>query len=161
MKIEYANEYRIDDAIDLRIEYFKEAYPEFTEEQETELRNNLREYFKYHLGKDCFVVLAIENEIPIACAILNVFSKAPNRRIPNGKYSEIYGVFTKKEKRNKGYATELIRELIIISDRMDMSFIELEASRDGKPIYLNTGFVEVKNEYTFMKYHFDNREVLK
>ena len=42
-----------------------------------------------------------------------------------------------------------------------MSFIELEASRDGKPIYLNTGFVEVKNEYTFMKYHFDNREVLK
>ena len=161
MMIKYANEYRMNEAIDLRIEYFKEAYSNFTKEKEEELRINLRNYFMTHLGRDCFVVLAIVDGKTIACSILNVFSKAPNLRMPNGKYAEIYGVFTQKEYRHKGYATALIKELLVASERMDMSFVELEASGDGKPVYLECGFEEVNSEYTKMKYYFDGINVLR
>lgn len=160
MKIKYANEYRINEVIDSRVAYFKEAYKDFSEDQEIELRNNLREYFSFHLGRDCFIVLAIIDNKAIASAILNVFSRAPNRRIFNGKYAEIYGVFTIKEERHKGYATALVKELINASDRMDMSFVTLEASEDGKSVYLNCGFVESESEYTSMKYYFDDKYVL-
>lgn len=160
MKIKYADESRIDEVIELRIAYFREAYKEFSVDQETELRNNLREYFRVHLGRDCFIVLAVVDNKAVASAILNVLSKAPNRTIPNGKYAEIYGVFTIKEERHKGYATALIKELIDVSDRIDMSFVVLEASENGKSVYLNCGFVEIENKYTSMKYYFDDKQVL-
>lgn len=131
MQIEYTNGYRIKDAVDLRVEYFKEVYREFTKEQEEEIRRNLAEYYKNHLGKDCVVVLAVEDGKAVACATLSVFSKAPNRRFPNGKYAEIYGVFAQKSKRCKGYATALVKELLVLSDRMGMPFVELDASADG------------------------------
>ena len=161
MQINYANEFRLNDIISLRVEYFNEVYKEFTKEQEKEIRCNLVDYFRTHLGRDCFVVLAIENGEAVACAILNVFDKAPNRRMPNGKYAEIYGVFTQKNKRNKGYATALIKELLAISDRMGMSFVELDASEDGKSVYLKCGFVQINSEYTKMKYYFEGMPVLK
>ena len=132
----------------------------WNEDQETELRNNLREYFSFHLGRDCFIVLAVVDKKAVASVILNVFSKAPNRRIANGKYAEIYGVYTIKEQRRKGYATALIKELINVSDRMDMSFVVLEASKYGKSVYLNCGFVEIESEYTSMKYYFDDKKEL-
>ena len=161
MQIKYVNEYRMNDAIELRVEYLKEAYKEFTEAQEVEIRHNLVEYFRAHLGKDCFAVLAIENGKAVACAILNVLSKAPNRRMPNGKYAEIYGVFTQKDRRNNGYATALIKELLAAAERMDMSFVELEASKEGKAVYLDCGFVQIQSEYTKMKYYFEDTSVLQ
>ena len=69
------------------------------------------------------------------------------------KYAEIYGVFTKKEKRNKGYATRLIKELINLVELMNLSFIELDASIEGQPIYNKCGFIKVESEYTKMKYY--------
>lgn len=160
MEIKYVNECKINDAIDLRISYFKEAYKELRDEQETELRNNLREYFSSHLGRDCFIVLAVVDNKAVASAILNIFSKAPNKKIPSGKYAEIYGVFTIKEERHKGYATALIKELINMSDQMDVSFVMLEATGEGKSIYLNCGFVEIQSEYTSMKYYIADKPIL-
>lgn len=156
MEIKYADHARITDVIELRIEYFREYYDELTREQENEIRNNLADYFETHLGRDCFVVLAIEDGKAVACAILNTFSKAPNRRMPNGNYAEIYGVFTQKDKRCNGYSSALIGKLLDLARRMGMSFIQLEASEEGITVYRNCGFVEVLSEYTQMKYFFDD-----
>lgn len=75
--------------IDLRIDYFKEFYTEFSISDEKELRKNLINYFLKHLNKDCFVVLVIEDDKAVSSAIINIYTKAPNKRIPNADCSHI------------------------------------------------------------------------
>ena len=128
--------------IDLRIKYFKEAYDELNIDDEIKIRKSLYNYLKKHIGVDCFIAIKIIDEMVISTAILNIFTKAPNKRFPNGKYGEIYGVYTKGNKRCNGYATNLIKELINFSKNYDLSFIELEESSDGLSVYSNCGFVK-------------------
>lgn len=156
MRLLYASEKEIDDVIDLRINYFRDTYINFSAEEENDLRKKLKEYFVNHLEKDCIVVLVKEGDCAVASAILNLFKKAPNRRNPNGLFAEIYGVYTLKEKRRKGYATLLVKELINYADKLNVSFIELEASKEGKGVYLNCGFQIVEKEYSEMKYYFND-----
>ena len=140
-------------ATDLRLEYFKKTYKTFTNKDEITIRKNLDLYFDCHLNDDCYVVIIREDSKPVSSAILNVICKAPNKRFPDGRYGEIYGVYTTPNKRHNGYATKLIQELLIKAKELNLPYVELDASVDGKPIYQKCGFVEEHSDYTKMKYY--------
>lgn len=53
----------------------------------------------------------------------------------NGKYGEMYGVYTREEYRKHGIATELVKRMIHEMSNKEISFIQLGASEDGKSIY--------------------------
>ena len=129
--------------------------------QESHLRKSLLDYFRLHLGVDCFVAIQSNEGTIVSTSILSIFSKAPNRSLPNGKYGEIYGVYTVPSERCKGYATLLIKELINITNKNDLSFVELEASVDGVPVYSKCGFVKSVNGYLPMKYICKDNDTLK
>lgn len=147
---------QIEDAIDLRIKYFHEAYSEFSLEEENDLRVQIKDYLKEHLNHDCFILVAKEDGKAISTAILNVHTKAPNKRIPKGKIGEIYGVYTLKEYRKRGYATLLIQDLIKLGHELGLAHIELDASSDGLNVYQRCGFLKNdNNQYTKMIYKYE------
>ena len=151
--VKNTDEKTIRQVIELRIKYFREYYENFTKEQEYTIEQNLHKYFNDHLNSDCVVAVIKKNDKVVASAILNIFVKAPNRRFQNGKYGEIYGVYTTPKERRNGYATALIQMLINYSKEKELSFIQLDASEKGIQVYKHCGFIEETSDYVPMKYH--------
>ena len=151
----------ISDLIKLRIEYFAEAYSEFTINDCQSLVANMKHYLLEHLNKDCFVFIIKDCEKAISCGIVNVFEKVPNKHFPNGLFAEIYGVFTSKNYRMNGYATEIINNIIQLMKNKEVSFIELDASDDGFGVYEKCGFVGVESKHRKMKYFYNDLDPYK
>lgn len=143
----------------LRIEYFKEVYMEFTDDDAKILNDNMKNYLMKHLNKDCFAIIAMDGDKAVSSGIVNIFEKVPNKRVKNGMFAEIYGVFTKSEYRRNGYATGIIKRIIELMNLKGVSFIELEASEDGLGVYEKCGFVISENPYTRMNYFFSDSDV--
>jgi predicted GNAT family N-acyltransferase len=51
----------------------------------------------------------------------------------------------------EGIATLILKELIAEAKRLNVSYIELSATADGRPVYKKLGFVEKQSKYTDMK----------
>ena len=149
----------ISNLINLRVEYFKEAYSEFTYKDCQLLTENMNHYLSEHLNKDCFGFITMDGKKAISCGIVNVFEKVPNKHFPNGIFAGIYGVFTLKSYRRNGYATEIINNVIRLMKNKEVSFIELEASDDGFGVYEKCGFVSSESKYKKMKYLYNEKEI--
>lgn len=150
-----ATEENIDDIIDLRIIYLIE-YNTFLEDDVISiLRKNMKEYLIKHLNQDCFIYVAYDKEKIASSVIVNIFEKVPSPRFMNGKYSEMYGVYTRVEYRKRGIASELVKQMIHEMSNKEISFIQLGASEDGKSIYEKNGFQYTSSEYVEMKYYYD------
>ena len=103
---------------------------------------------------DCFVSFSALNGESVSCAYMSLSYKAANLRFPNGIYAEIYGVYTRPEYRNKYLASQNIAILIEQGKKMDVSFVELDASSDGFGVYKRIGFVPADTNYKKMKYYY-------
>ncbi|HFU4060792.1 TPA: GNAT family N-acetyltransferase [Streptococcus suis] len=156
--IRYATLKDIPIIIDLRILYFKEAYTTLSLEKEKELRKVLKLYFEEHLNNDCFVALLGNEGKYYSCAIINVFKKAPNGRNITGDFAEIYGVYTVKESRKRGFASEIIKFLLDSFRGTNLAFITLEASKEGESVYRRCGFVEDGFDYIHLQYTYRDKE---
>jgi GNAT superfamily N-acetyltransferase len=107
------------------------------------LSERLQEYFEAHLNRDFFAVLAEEDGVPASVAFLVIFDKPANVFFPTGRTGLILNVLTYPAYRKRGYATKLLTMLIDKAKTEQSSFIELSATRAGKPLYEKLGFTEV------------------
>lgn len=141
----------IKEIVDLRLEYFKEIY-NLSKEEFSYLYNANIEYLENHLNKDCFVTF-VRTEKIVTTIFLNIYTKSPNLFCPNSKYGELYGVFTRREDRYKGYATKALELLLERAKELDISAITLGASNDGIKLYKKLGFREETFGFTEMEYN--------
>lgn len=144
----------IDDIIDLRIMYLIEYNKGLKDEIINELKINMKEYLEKHLNKDCFIEIAYEDNKIVSSAIINIIEKVPSPRFLNGKFGELYGVYTNPNYRNKGIATNLIKRIIENIKDKNIAFIQLGASEMGVSIYKKYGFTYSNSKYKEMKYYF-------
>jgi len=136
--------------IKLRLDYLATDKGSLTEEEEKVIRSQLLEYFKKNIGQNCVAVFAEENGKVISTAFLAISEKPANPSFITGKTGTLLNVLTYPEYRRRGYATKVISEIIDESRRLGLSYIELSATEDGKPVYEKLGFIERKSKYTEM-----------
>lgn len=159
MTFEKANSDDIKDLVELRIEYLLEDYGELTQNKLTLITDNLPTYFSNHLNKDLFVFVCRIENIIISCCFLHISEKPPNPAFINGKIGTILNVYTKPQFRRKGIAGELIKLLLIESEKLRLDFVELKATDSGYSLYKSLGFEDVTSKYHNMKYIIDNRNI--
>lgn len=136
----------------LRLCYLEEAYHGLLPGQyETLLQQNIS-FLREHLGRDCLVAAAFSETEAVGSVYLSIFEKPANRRFPNGRFGEIYGVYTIPKLRRRGVATALLRMILEKAPALSLSFLELEASADGFSLYQKLGFIETPSDYRKMKY---------
>lgn len=140
--------------IEMRMKYLREDFKESFVSAENEIRKNLSEYLENHLNRDMFAYLAEADGKIIASSFLVVTEKPSNPNFPRGRTGIVMNVYTEKEYRRQGIASELMKMLIADAERMELDFIELKATEDGYPLYKSLGFAEVQSTYTEMKYYF-------
>ena len=152
MEFRRANTNDIESLVNMRIAYLKDDYGTLSEEQIIRLKEQLPIYFNSHVDKDLKAYIAVQEKEVVSVILMLIVEKPANPSFITGKTGTLLSVYTKPEFRRKGIANKLLNMVIEDAKSMDLSFIDLHATKDGYPLYLKNGFVEEKSEYVPMKY---------
>lgn len=106
------------------------------------IEKSLRRYYAQYLNSDFFAVFVEEEHKPAAVAFLSIAEKPAGISFPTGKTATVFNVLTYPQYRRKGYATKAMKMLIEEAKKKDVSYIELLATKDGRPLYQKLGFEE-------------------
>ena len=149
----------------LRIDFLKVDHPDMSEETEKTLKTNITDFFEKHLCKDVVVFIARDDASAdtqtsphgkiVSTAILNIIEKPANTSYIHGRVGEVNSVYTIPEYRRRGYALQLIKNLVEYSKENQIDRVDLKATKMGAPIYLKAGFEITEDTYTLM--HFSNK----
>lgn len=77
---------------------------------------------------------------------ISYYQVMPTFHNPSGNKAYIMNMYTRPEYRRQGIARKLLTILINDAKARGVSFITLEATKMGRPLYENAGFVPMKDE---------------
>jgi GNAT superfamily N-acetyltransferase len=141
----------IESLVELRFAYLNYHFGEINDGQKMALSKQLPDYFRNHLNRDCIAYIAETEEKIISTAYLIINEKPANPNFITGKTGLFLNVYTHPDYRRQGIATNILNELIKEARNLNLSFIELSATLDGKPVYSKLGFIEKTSDSTKMR----------
>lgn len=137
--------------IKLRLDYLTEDRGALSESEKQAVITQLSAYYPKHIESDFIAYIAEAEHNVIAGAFLVVSERPANPAFISGKIGTILNVFTYPEHRRKRIAAVLLRRLIEEARVQNLSYIELSATKSGKPLYEKLGFIVKRSKYTEMK----------
>jgi GNAT superfamily N-acetyltransferase len=144
--------------IDLRLAFIREDDAPLDDHWAGVLRKQMESFFPEHIGKDFFAFLMEEEGGAVSSVFLREEHTPANKRFPTGVTGTIYNVYTLPEWRRRGYATALVKEAMGKGKERNYSFIALQASEKGYPLYKSLGFRETHSPYVPMEYRFHSED---
>ena len=133
---------------DCRMEFLFEIYGS---EMTCEFREVTIEYLKKHINSDSMVCyLAIEDGKIISIVVLCLYYLIPKLHNHMGKVGYIFSVYTLKEYRGLGLASELMSRTIETARRIGVKEIYLNGEEKAIPLYKKLGFECVDKEMVLM-----------
>lgn len=145
-----AGENEIDALVMARLSYLSEDLGTLSKEHTEIIQNELPLYFLKHLNRDLFCYLIREADRLISCAFLLVVEKPLSPSFINGKTGIVFNVCTDPAYRHQGCARAVMRELISQAEAMHLCKVELQATKDGYPLYQKSGFKVNESHYISM-----------
>ena len=141
-----ANLFDIDKLIQFRLDFLTEDRGELPDDVKSNIVLQLKEYFTRHIGNDFIAFLAeAENQI-VSGAFLVIIERPANPSFITGRIGTVLNVFTYPKFRRQGIATNILKELIKTAKDENLSFLELLATKKGRPLYEKLGF-KIKNSH--------------
>ena len=105
-----------------------------------EATHQLEAFLAQHLDRDLFARIALEGEILAAAGFLQVMKVMWQPMAPDGQFGRIINILTWPEFRNQGLARAMMQSLIQKARELKLSYIDLDASPEGQPLYESLGF---------------------
>jgi GNAT superfamily N-acetyltransferase len=141
----------IDILIKLRMDYlFNERGRILTQEEQENLKEKLRAYFQKYMPDSGFIAyIAEDNGRTLSGAFLSIAERPPQNALSSSFVGTVYNVYTYPEFRRKGIASKVMNALLEEAERLDVVYIDLLASGEGKELYEKLGFGLPK--YTYMR----------
>lgn len=87
----------------------------------------------------------------IASVFLFLSEKPANPAFITGKTGTILNVYTKPNYLGQGIAKKLMEMAIANAKKLDLSYLELEATKDGAPLYRKLVFDKKVSHYESMR----------
>lgn len=142
MKIYKATSKDIGDLIQLRIDFLKMDHGSLSDEKESMIRNQSKEYFEKHIPAGDFIgaIARNEKEEIVSAAFLIIQERPANPSFITGLTATLLNVITYSEYRRKGIASQVIKFLIEEAELRNVSSIDLFATKQGKELYEKLGF---------------------
>ena len=136
----------LDTFIEMRINQLREEGAK----EDIDLRPALKDYYTRHMTDDTFVSwLALDGEKIIGTSGMSIVEKPPYFGCPSGKIGLLSSMFTDKEYRRKGIASELLKRVVDEARNYGCGTVQITASDMGVKLYTAFGFTHNNN---FMQY---------
>ncbi|BBB90933.1 MAG TPA: GNAT family N-acetyltransferase [Methylomusa anaerophila] len=104
----------------------------------------LKNYFLTNLSNNTFISwVAIENNNIIATSGICFYQLPPSYTNPSGRIAYVTNMFTVKNYRRQGIASQLLKKVIEEAKNLNYNSVRLHASSDGKNLYTKIGFVDL------------------
>lgn len=148
MEIEYRKltEYELDTFIKMRINQLREEGAK----EDIDLYSALNDYYKRHMADGTFVAwLALDVDKIIGTSGMSFVEKPPYFGCPSGKIGLLSSMFTDKDYRRKGIASELLKRVVDEARNYGCGTVQITASDMGVKLYKAFGFTHNNN---FMQY---------
>ncbi len=155
MNIRKATINDIDELVKMRIEFLIAEHGSFTDEQIESLQKQLPLYFEKHIGNDFYAFLGEIDGCIVSSAFLIISEKPASISYVSGKIATLSNVYTKPDYRRRGISKNILELMIEETKKLDVSYIELKATKDGYRLYEKLGFEEQASKYPAMKLNFD------
>ena len=152
MTVEKARTKDIEALVKMRLCYLTEDNGSLDAQDLEAIKRELPGYFQAHLGKDLFVYVIRDGQTIVSCAFLLTVEKPMSPAFINGKTGMVLNVYTCPSYRRKGCAKKIMEALLSEAKKMEISVIELKATKDGYPLYRSIGFVDDGSKYHRMKW---------
>ncbi len=123
--------------LDLRLKLFYELQEIDKNDNIENLKNSTKEHYLNGIFE--------ENKI-VSIGSLCLFERIPYMENISGREGYILNIYTLPEYRKKGYGKQITEKLIEHSKEIGIKKLWLNASEEGKKIYLKLGFKEKNNE---------------
>jgi len=105
-----------------------------------EASQQLEIFLSEHLDRDLFAWIALDDESIAAAGFLQVMRVMWQPLAPLGQFGRIINILTWPEYRHQGLAREIMQSLIQKAQQLRLSYIDLDASPEGQPLYESLGF---------------------
>jgi len=146
-----------DTLIGLRIDYLSDDKDRNLSQSEADaIVKQMRDYIPRQIGREFYAYIAEIDDQAVASVFLVISERPANPSFITGKIGTILNVFTNPLYRHKGIATQLLKMAINEAKAMNISRLELSATKAGKPLYEMLGFqTNESGKYTEMSLQLD------
>lgn len=138
VRIEKVNTELIPTALKMRREMLGVIFEHDEESFEGEFSDRTEEFFKHG---DQTTVLAFDGDAAVGCATICYMKLMPSFD-PSEKRAHIMNVYVRREYRRRGIAREMLNFVLDEAKRRGVSYVSLDATEQGKPLYKELGFGE-------------------
>ena len=148
MEIEYKRltDNELDTFIKMRINQLREEGAK----ENIDLYPALNDYYARHMADGSFVAwLALDGDKIIGTSGMSFVEKPPYFGCPSGKIGLLSSMFTDKEYRRKGIASELLKRVVDEARNYGCGTVQITASEMGVKLYTAFGFT---HNHNFMQY---------
>ena len=130
-----------------RIEVLRAANGLSDDTDMTEVEHQSYEYYRKALHDNTHTAyLVFDGDRFAGAGGISYYQVMPTFHNPGGNKAYIMNMYTRPEYRRQGIARRMLDILINDAKSRGISFITLEATQMGKPLYEKAGFVPLKNE---------------
>ena len=137
-RIEKVDAKLIPEALKLRLELLSIVLDRDESSFHKDFSDRTEEFFKHG---DQTTVLAFDGDMAVGCATICYMELMPSFD-PSGKRAHIMNVYVRKEYRRRGIAREMLSFILDEAKRRGVSYVSLDATEQGKPLYKALGFSE-------------------
>lgn len=137
--------------VDMRISYLNEENNGLNQNQISQLLDKLPLYFQKHLGRDLKIYICELHSEIISTVFMLLSEKPPRPSFLSGRTGTFLNVYTRPVYRRQGIAGELLKIAISEAKKLNLSFIDIDATQDGHRLYSHIGFKEKKTKYIPMR----------
>lgn len=146
MRIREATLDDIELLIRLRIDFIIMTGTDLPEGMKQTLCKQLANYFQKHIPSGDFIAfLALDDQQVAAAAFMVIGERPAGASFVTGVTGTILNVITYPEYRKTGYATLLVKSLISKGKELNVTAIDLNATRMGIGVYRSLGFLPIED----------------
>lgn len=115
------------------------------------VKDQIEQYYKNAIPNDTHVAyLAFEGNVCIGTGGVCFYQVLPTYFKPTGRKAYIINMYTAPEYRRQGIATQILDFLVKESLSREATYISLEATDMGRPLYEKLGFAPLHSEMQYM-----------
>ena len=126
--------------VQARLEFLRALGHSFSPDELPAANHQIERFLSEHLDRDIFAWIAIDGETIAAAGFLHIYQVMWQSAAPEGQFGRIINILTWPEFRHQGLARAIMQALIQKARKLNLRYIDLDASPEGQPLYESLGF---------------------